>query len=121
VIFDFKQKTSAMKKLNRIVCKLCGLLMFCTPAMAVEMPELARRNDCVNCHAINERVVGPAWIDVAKKYAGDPMAEEKLLVRVSKGSSGFFGLIHMPANDPDGRKQAEMRELVRFILALARS
>lgn len=110
-----------MRNFARTVCAACSLLMFCAAAAAVEMPELAKRNDCVNCHAIHERIVGPAWMDVSKKYASDAMAEEKLLVRVSKGSSGFFGLIHMPANDPEGKKQAEMRELVRFILALARS
>lgn len=110
-----------MMNFTKAACKACCLLMFSTAAMAVDMPELAKRNDCVNCHAINERIVGPAWMDVSKKYAGDPMAEEKLLGRVSKGSSGFFGLIHMPANDPEGKRQAEMQELVRFILALARS
>lgn len=98
--------------------------VLCLPVGAVqaaEMPELARKNECVNCHAIDERVVGPAWMDVSKKYKGDPKAEEKLLVRVSKGSSGFFGLIHMPANDPDGTKQAEMKWLIKFILGLEKS
>lgn len=96
-------------------------LLFSSVVLAVEMPELAKKNECVNCHAINERVVGPAWMAVSKKYADDPMAEEKLLFRISKGSSGFFGLIHMPANDPDGHKQAEIKMMVKFILALAKS
>lgn len=100
---------------------LYGLLLCWTaPATAVEMPELARKSDCVNCHAIDERVVGPTWMEVSKKYLNDPAAEEKLLTRVSKGSSGFFGLIHMPANDPDGKKQEEMKMLIRFILDLAK-
>lgn len=97
-------------------CILCS-----SAALAVEMPELAKKNECVNCHAINERIVGPAWMEVSKKYLNDPLAEEKILTRVSKGSSGFFGLIHMPANDPDGKKQDEMRSLVKFILGLAKS
>ncbi|MFA6921296.1 MAG: c-type cytochrome [Gallionella sp.] len=102
--------------LTVFVCMLCP-----SAAVAVEMPELAKKNECVNCHSINERIVGPAWMEVSKKYLGDPTAEEKLLVRVSKGSSGFFGLIHMPANDPDGRKQAEMKLLVKFIVGLAKT
>lgn len=110
-----------MRELKKTVISL-GAWAFCCSASAVqEMPELARKNDCVNCHAIEQRTVGPAWIEVSKKYAGDPMAEEKLLLRVSRGSSGFFGLIHMPANDPEGKKQSEMKELVRFILALEKS
>ncbi|MFA6971037.1 MAG: c-type cytochrome [Gallionella sp.] len=98
------------------------IVFACYPAavMAVEMPELAKKNECVNCHAIDERIVGPAWMDVSKKYQNDPAAEEKLLSRISKGSSGFFGLIHMPANDPDGHKQAEMKELVKFVLGLVK-
>jgi cytochrome c len=103
------------------VIGVCSCILYCTVAVGAEMPELAKKNDCVNCHAINERVVGPAWMDVSKKYLADPMAEEKLLARVSKGSSGFFGLIHMPANDPEGKMQDEMRHLVKFILTLARS
>lgn len=94
------------------------LLFCCSVSMAVDMPELARKNDCVNCHSIYENKVGPAWMAVSKKYRNDPMAKEKLLIRVTKGSKGFFGLIHMPANDPDGSKQVEMKELVGFILSL---
>ena len=110
-----------MWKFKAAVSGICAWVLCCSAAAAVEMPELAKRNECVNCHAIDQRVVGPAWMDVSRKYLGDPLAEEKLLNRVSKGSSGFFGLIHMPANDPDGKKQAEMRELVKFILALGKT
>ena len=110
-----------MWKLQTSAIGLLACILFCSSAAAADMPELAKKNDCVNCHAINERIVGPAWMEVSRKYRGDPMAEEKLLVRVSMGSSGFFGLIHMPANDPDGKKQAEIKELVRFILALAQN
>ena len=101
-----------------------GLLfcLFCSAAaIAQEMPQLAEKNNCVNCHAIDQRIVGPAWMEVSKKYKDVPDAEEILLTRVSKGSSGFFGLIHMPANDPDGLKQAEMKDLVKFILGLSKS
>ena len=110
-----------MYKYKAVVLGIFASVFSMSAAMAQEMPELAKKNECVNCHAINERIVGPAWMDVSKKYLDDPNAEEKLLVRVSKGSSGFFGLIHMPANDPDGHKQAEMKSLVKFILNLAKT
>jgi cytochrome c len=110
-----------MNRFIGIFLKVFVGLLCCSFVVAVEMPELAKKNDCINCHAINERVVGPAWMAVSEKYLNDPAAEEKLMVRVSKGSSGFFGLIHMPANDPDGVKQAEMRMLVRFVLGLAKA
>lgn len=110
-----------MNRMIGIIFKIFAGLLCCSFAAALEMPELAKKNECVNCHAINGRVVGPAWMEVSKKYLNDPAAEEKLMVRVSKGSSGFFGLIHMPANDPDGVKQAEMRVLVKFVLGLAKA
>lgn len=104
-----------------IALQIIAGTLCCAYAAAVEMPELARKNSCVNCHAINERIVGPAWMDVSRKYINDPDAEERLMVRVSKGSSGFFGLIHMPANDAEGVKQGEMRVLVKFVLGLAKA
>lgn len=108
-----------MNKSHIAACFFAASLLPCF-GYATEMPDLAKKNDCANCHAIDERVVGPAWMEVSKKYLGDPQAERKLLERVSKGSSGFFGLIHMPANDPDGKKQAELKTLIRFIIDLAK-
>lgn len=46
---------------------LYGYVLCCGNAVAIEMPELAKKNACVNCHAINEHVFGPAWRAVAKK------------------------------------------------------
>lgn len=95
-------------------------LMVAGGAFATEMPALAKKNNCTACHAIDKKVVGPAWEDVAKKYKGDAKAEAALLTKVSKGGSGVWGTMPMPANDPSGTKQAEMKELVHFILSLAK-
>ena len=95
-------------------------LMVAGSALAADMPELAKKNNCTACHAIDKKVVGPAWQDVANKYKGDKEAEAKLLVKVSKGGSGNWGTMPMPANDPNGTKQDAMKELVKFILALAK-
>lgn len=93
-------------------------LMVAGSAMAADMPAVAKKNNCTACHAIDKKVVGPAWADVAKKYKGDAGAEAKLIAKVSKGGSGVWGSMPMPANDPAGSKQADMKELVKFILAL---
>jgi cytochrome c len=85
-----------------------------------KMPKLARDNNCTACHAIDKRVVGPAWIDVSRKYKGDPGAEARLIVKVSNGGAGVWGAMPMPANDASGEKQGQIRELVRFILGLAK-
>ncbi len=95
-------------------------LMIAGSAMATDMPVLAKKNNCTACHAIDKKVVGPAWMDVAKKYKGDATAEAKLITKVSKGGSGVWGSMPMPANDAAGKKQDQVKELVQFILGLAK-
>lgn len=95
-------------------------LMIAGSAMATDMPAVAKKNNCTACHAIDKKVVGPAWMEVAKKYKGDATAEAKLITKVSKGGSGAWGSMPMPANDAAGKKQADMKELVQFILGLAK-
>lgn len=95
-------------------------LMVAGSAMATDMPDIAKKNGCTACHAIDKKVVGPAWQDVANKYKGDKEAEAKLIVKVSKGGSGNWGTVPMIANDPDGKKQPVIKELVEFVLGLAK-
>lgn len=84
------------------------------------MPLIARENNCTACHAIDKKVVGPSWLDIANKYKGDAGAEARLITKVSKGGAGVWGSMPMPANDASGKKPEQMKELVRFILALAK-
>ena len=107
-----------MKSIIAIVA-VAGL-MVAGSALAADMPELAKKMNCTACHAIDKKVVGPAWMDISKKYKGDATAAEKLQVKVSKGGSGAWGTMPMPANDAAGAKQAEIKELVAFILGLAK-
>lgn len=93
-------------------------LMVAGSSMATEMPAVAKKLNCTACHAIDKKVVGPAWADVAKKYKGQADAEAKLITKVSKGGAGVWGSMPMPANDPAGTKQADIKETVKFILAL---
>jgi len=84
-------------------------------AAATEMPPLAKKNNCTICHAIDKKMVGPAWMDVAKKYKGDKGAEARLVTKVKKGGSGVWGTAAMPAQ---AAKEEDVKELVKFILAL---
>lgn len=97
-------------------------LLAAASTLAVEMPALAKKMNCTACHAIDKKVVGPPWMSVAKKYKGDTTAAEKLQVKVSKGGHGVWSSMPypMPANDAAGTKQAEIKELVTFILGLAK-
>jgi len=83
------------------------------PAQAQE--ELAKKHACLACHAVDKKLVGPAYKDVAAKYRGDAGAEAKLVEKVKKGSQGTWGQVPMPpnANVPD----ADVRALVKWILS----
>jgi cytochrome c len=93
-------------------------LMVVGSAMATDMPDLAKKNGCAACHSIDKKLIGPAWMDVAKKYKGDAGAEAKLVTKISKGGGGVWGKVPMPAIDPSGKKQDSIRQLVQFILSL---
>jgi cytochrome c len=85
-----------------------------TPALASE--ELAKKNACTACHAIDKKLVGPAYRDVAKKYKGDAKAEAMLVEKVKKGGVGTWGQVPMPPNA--SVKDEDVKTLVKWILAI---
>ena len=113
------ENTIIMKSIIVSMVAAAGL-MVAGSVMATEMPELAKKNGCTACHAIDKKVVGPAWMDVSKKYKGVAGIEDLLIVKVSKGGSGNWGTVPMIANDPTGAKQPQIKELVEFVLGLAK-
>ena len=85
------------------------------PARASE--DLAKKHACVACHVVKgAKTVGPAYADVAKKYAGQKDAEAKLVEKVKKGGTGVWGQVPMPPNPavPD----ADVRALVKWVLSV---
>jgi cytochrome c len=84
-------------------------------AMAADASDLAKSKNCLACHAVANKVVGPAYKDVAKKYAGDKTAEDKLVQKVMKGGSGTWGAVPMPANPQVS--EAEAHTLVKWVLS----
>lgn len=85
-----------------------------TPALA--SMELAQKKACLACHAMDKKVLGPAYKDIAKKYAGKKGADAQLVQKVLKGSSGVWGSMPMPANPQV--TEAEAQQLVKWILTL---
>jgi cytochrome c len=102
-----------MKKYAAALAAL-GLVAVASPALADEA--LAKKYACTACHAIDRKLVGPSYKDVAAKYKGDAKAEEKLAVKVKKGGSGVFGPVPMPPNPnvPD----ADVAKLVKWVLSI---
>ena len=86
----------------------------CAPVLADQA--LATAKNCMTCHAIDKKVVGPAYKDVAAKYAGDKGAVDKLAAKIMKGGSGVWGPVPMPANTQVN--EAEAKKLAAWVLSL---
>jgi cytochrome c len=96
-----------------LVITLAATLAAATPALADEA--LAKKHNCLACHQVEKKVVGPAYKDIAKKYKGQNVANQ-LEQKVKKGGQGVWGNIPMPPNAavPDG----DVKKLVAWILSL---
>jgi cytochrome c len=77
---------------------------------------LATSKNCMACHALDHKVVGPAYKDVAAKYAGDKNAVAKLTKKILNGGSGVWGAIPMPANAQVN--EAEAKQLAAWVLTI---
>jgi cytochrome c len=77
---------------------------------------LAKKSKCLVCHALDKKLVGPSWRDVAAKYSGDAGAEARLMDKIAKGGKGAWGVIAMPASPQVN--EGDRRRLVQFILSL---
>jgi cytochrome c len=94
---------------------LCVALSAFASGSALANADLAKAKNCMVCHAVANKLVGPAYKDVAAKYAGQKDAEDKLVLKVLKGGSGAWGAVPMPANPQVS--DAEARTLVKWVLA----
>ncbi|MBV8633220.1 MAG: c-type cytochrome [Burkholderiaceae bacterium] len=84
-------------------------------AFAADPADLAKAKGCLTCHSVDAKIVGPAYKDVAKKYAGQKDAEKQLVAKVLKGGSGVWGAVPMP---PNAISEAEAQTLVKWVLSL---
>ena len=102
-----------MKTLVTSLIISAGLLASAGNALASEA--LAKKYNCLTCHAVDKKVIGPSYAEVAAKYKGDAGAEAKLIAKVKNGGSGAWGQIPMPPNAtvPD----ADIKTLVKWVLS----
>jgi cytochrome c len=78
--------------------------------------DLAAKKNCLACHAVDKKIVGPAYKDVAAKYKGNKDAEAMLVGKVKNGGSGTWGPVPMPPNS--FVKDDDLKTLVKWILAM---
>lgn len=99
--------------MKRALMIMAAVAAVSAPALADEA--LAKSKNCMACHAVDKKLVGPAYKDVAKKYAGDAKAADMLAAKVIKGGSGVWGAIPMPANPQVS--EADAKKLVAWVLS----
>ena len=102
-----------MHKLLLTLATLAASVL-CLPAWADLA--LATSKNCMACHATDRKLVGPAFKDVAAKYAGDKTATDKLATKIQKGGAGVWGPVPMPANTQVN--DAEAKKLAAWVLTL---
>jgi cytochrome c len=78
--------------------------------------QLADKKNCMGCHKIDKKVIGPSFKDVAVKYAGDKDAVNTLTLKIMKGGSRVWSPVPMPANPQVS--EAEAKQLAAWVLSL---
>ena len=91
-----------------------GLLAGAGNALASEA--LAKKYNCLTCHTVDKKLIGPAYKDVAAKYKGDAAAEAKLIAKVKAGGKGVWGEVPMPPNA--AVKDEDIKTLVQWVLSI---
>ena len=97
------------------------LILGATIASLVSLPalasaDLAQKKNCMACHAVDKKLIGPGYKEVAAKYAGQKDAADKLAQKIVKGGAGVWGAVPMPANPRVS--PAEAKQLAVWILSL---
>lgn len=100
--------------MKRALFAMAVALTAAAPAFADQA--LATAKNCMACHAVDKKLVGPAYKDVAAKYAGDKTAVDKLAAKIVKGGSGVWGPVPMPANAQVN--DAEAKKLAAWIMSI---
>ena len=99
--------------MKHILFALVTAVAVTAPALADQA--LATSKNCMACHAMDKKLVGPSYRDVAKKYTGQKDAADKLATKIMKGGSGVWGAIPMPANPQVN--EADAKKLAAWVLA----
>ena len=101
--------------MNKGLILAATLAVAAAPAFAADEMALAQKSACTACHAVDKKIVGPAFKEVAAKYKGDKTAEAKLVAKVKQGGTGVWGQVPMPPNSTVS--DADIKTLVKWVLS----
>lgn len=99
--------------MKRALFVMSVAIVAAAPAFADQA--LATAKNCMACHAVDKKLVGPSYKEVAAKYASDKTAADKLAKKIVAGGSGVWGAVPMPANAQVN--EAESKKLAAWVLA----
>ena len=105
-----------MKKLAAALAMAGIAGIAAAPASAQSPDDLLKKYACLSCHAVDKKLVGPSYKDVAAKYRGQGGADKMLAEKIKKGGQGVWGPIPMPPNA--GVSDADLKVLVSYILSV---
>jgi cytochrome c len=103
-----------LKSVQLLSAALLGLLALAFASPALASKELAQANACLACHALDRKLVGPAFQEVAKRYAGQGDAQAALARSIKAGGAGKWGPVPMPAQAQLG--EADASALAAWVL-----
>ena len=104
--------------MNRWSPLVAALALAAAASPALANLALAQKNACTACHAVDKKLVGPSYADVAKKYAGQAYAVDKLKASIKAGGSGKWGPVPMPPQP--GLSDADLTTLATWVLGGAK-
>lgn len=103
-------------KIHHVAAMTAALSVSAAAAAAGNAEALFTHNNCVACHAIGQKSVGPSLKEIAARYAGDKTAQAMLEKKVRNGGSGSFGTMPMPTT-PKTVSDADIKAMVTWILS----
>lgn len=99
--------------MKKLMFAAIGIFALATGALASE--DLAKKKNCMSCHALEKKIVGPAYKDIVAKRAADKGVEAALAAKIKAGSKGEWGNVPMP---PNNVTEAEAATLAKWVLSL---
>lgn len=106
------------KRISSLLLPLLAATAMAAATPALSSEAIVKKARCVACHAVDKKMVGPAYKDVAAKYRADTAAPDKLFAKVRNGGSGAWGEIPMIPHPADKISDDDLHAAIKWVLAL---
>lgn len=97
---------------------LAVVAAFATAQVSQASEQLMERSGCISCHRVDQKLIGPAFTDVAARYRADSEAAQYLIAKIREGGEGAWGDIPMQPNGEEKISEEDLRLVVEWILKL---